>query len=134
VTFFAHLSSAFGSPYIQRQPLCDLLKPGGEVFDSFFSFGFDGKGKEDGLGGIFGVVCVPKDLEADVKDHPRVAAHDLLERLLTAGPNKLPEKVLRALGWSGPLRYQIRPPKTKVKTPINQHHYKVGGFLNTKPP
>jgi hypothetical protein len=40
------------------------------------------KGEEDGLHGILGFVLVFGDAEADVENHARVPAHDLLERSL----------------------------------------------------
>ena len=102
VAFFANLAAGFGSLDIQRQPLGDLLEPGGQVLNAVFGFGFYGKGKEDGLGGVFGVVSVAKDLVADIEDHARVTAHNLLERFLRTGPHKIPEKLLALLARAGP--------------------------------
>src|SRR5258706_15234167 len=83
---------------VEREASGDLLKPRANVANLFASLALDGEGEEDGLGRIFRIMPILKDLEANVEDHGRVSAHDLLEWLLAAAASELRQQLLGAFG------------------------------------
>src|SRR5439155_2816100 len=98
MTMFAGRSTRTGFFQVEGKASGDLLKPWADVANLFAGLALDGEGEEDGLGRIFRIMPIFKDLEANVEDHGRVAAHDLLERLLAAGAAKLRQQFLCAFG------------------------------------
>jgi hypothetical protein len=89
VPLFACLAAFFAAAKVKRQPFGDLLKPGPQGFNLSPTLGLQRKGEEHGLDGILGLVLVLGDPKADIKDHARIPAHDLLERSLMTVLNKL---------------------------------------------
>ena len=75
----------------------NLLQPRADVADGLCGLSLNGQGEEDRLGGIFRIVAILGDAQADAVDHARVAAHDLLERRLRAGRPELLQQFWRAL-------------------------------------
>ena len=83
---------------VEGEPSGDLLKPRADVVNLFAGLALDGEGEEDRLGRIFRIMPVLKDLEANMEDHGRVSAHDLLEWLLAAAASELRQQLLGAFG------------------------------------
>ncbi len=88
LAIFAALARAVD---VEREAARDLLKPWADRVNGRAGFGLDGEGEERGLDGVFGVVAIAGDLEAEIKDHAPVAADDFLEGFLTAGGSELSE-------------------------------------------
>ena len=91
-------STGSGFFQVQGEPFCHLLEPRTNVADLFAGLALDGEGEEDGLGRIFRIMPISKDLEADVEDHGRVSAHNLLEWLLAAAAAEFRQQLLGAFG------------------------------------
>src|SRR5439155_7120988 len=98
MTMFAGRSTRTGFFQVEGKASGDLLKPWADVANLFAGFALDGEGEEDGLGRIFRIMPVFKDLEANVENHGRVSAHDLLEWLLAAAASELRQQLLGAFG------------------------------------
>src|SRR5258706_3281458 len=98
MAMFAGGSTRSGFFQIEREASGDLLKPRANVADLFAGLALNGEGEEDGLGRIFRIMPVFKDLEANVEDHGRVSAYDLLEWLLAAAASELRQQLLGAFG------------------------------------
>ena len=98
MAMFAGCSTGAGFFQVEGEASGDLLKPWPDVPNLFAGLALNGQGEEDRLGGIFRIMPVFKDLEANVEDHGRVAAHDLLEWLLAAAASEFRQQLLGAFG------------------------------------
>jgi hypothetical protein len=82
MAFFSIFSTFLAAAEIQRKAFCDLLKPWTKCLNLCPTLGLQREGQEDRLGRILGFVLVLGDADADVENHPRITAHNLLKRLL----------------------------------------------------
>src|SRR6266550_3341291 len=98
MAMFAGCSTGSGFFQVEGESPGDLLKPWPDIANLFAGLALDGEGEEDGLGRIFRIMPVFKDLEANVEDHGRVSAHNLLEWLLAAAASELRQQLLGAFG------------------------------------
>ena len=95
--FLAAPAAGSGFFGVESQAMRDLLKPRADVRDLPRRPGLERKGQKDRLRGVFSIMLIAGDAQANAKDHGRISAHDLLERFVGTAYTEFLQKFQCAL-------------------------------------